>query len=695
MDQITDIDYLKIQRKYLIPLAESFIEIAEDPSSLPEFKDFIISNNSTSCNKDNVKNWRKDALNALQYAHKKLTLHHTIEPEAPSNSKRTPDEIDTAESEPLTFAQKRKKLTPTKCDISCSIPVNRVTDIKGTVPDNFLDQVELALKCNLYPEDNLDIPPTVLINGPPFCGKTKLIKSIAGTLQVNYISVTVGVINPTARSWREIFCQAKKFAPCILHIDAIECMEKQNGPVGGFRVVCLLKNELLPECVGTGVTIVGETRRLLVSLPQDLTDLFTDRFTFGMMEESCRLNLLSKYLLEGNSDASSDTKILFLCDGLTIRDVARRTPGYEAGDLIRLIRALYMELISKLGEEGDIVNHGQTGSKDGETGTGGVFAPENANNETISNKSEDCNDWGPISSEGTDQSTCDGNSALGQVTWEVLDAALNQVIPAIKNTAEFVTIPDVTWNDVGGLEKTKTQLYNQFMLLINDWERAQKLRRRSGGVLLEGPPGCGKTLIAKALSNTAGLNFLSVKGPEILNKYQGESERRIREIFERARACQPCLVFFDEIDAICPRRDGDESSGSRVSVVNQMLVELDGIDKHRQARVFVVGATNRKDMIDKAILRPGRLGLHLYVAPPKSQQDRSDVLSACTRCATAPRIEGGMDVLNRVAADSRTNNMSGADLENLLEAAKLNAQLKKRDFLIEADFRVALQELKK
>ncbi|VUZ48974.1 unnamed protein product [Hymenolepis diminuta] len=640
MDQITDIDYLKIQRKYLIPLAESFIEIAENPSSLPEFKDFIISNNSTPCNKDNVKNWRKDALNALQYAHKKLAPVDIIEPETSNILKRTCDEIDADESEPLTSARKRQKLA-SKCDISCSIPVNRVTDIKGTVPNNLLDQVALALKCNLYPEDSLDIPPTVLINGPPFCGKTKLIKSIAGTLQVNYISVTVGVINPTARSWREIFCQAKKFAPCILHIDAIECMEKQNAPIGGFRVVCLLKNELLPECVGTGVTIVGETRRLLVSLPQDLTDLFTDRFTFGMMEESCRLNLLSKYLLEGNSDASSDTKILFLGDGLTIRDVARRTPGYEAGDLIRLIRALYMELISKLGEE------------------------------------------------------CDGNSALGQVTWEVLDAALNQVIPAIKNTAEFVTIPDVTWNDVGGLEKTKTQLYNQFMLLVNDWERAQKLRRRSGGVLLEGPPGCGKTLIAKALSNTAGLNFLSVKGPEILNKYQGESERRIREIFERARACQPCLVFFDEIDAICPRRDGDESSGSRVSVVNQMLVELDGIDKHRQARVFVVGATNRKDMIDEAILRPGRLGLHLYVAPPESQQDRADVLSACTRCATAPRIEGGMDVLNRVAADSRTNTMSGADLENLLEAAKLNAQLEKRDFLIEADFRVALQELKK
>uniref|UniRef100_A0A183A4S0 AAA domain-containing protein n=1 Tax=Echinostoma caproni TaxID=27848 RepID=A0A183A4S0_9TREM len=100
--------------------------------------------------------------------------------------------------------------------------------------------------------------------------------------------------------------------------------------------------------------------------------------------------------------------------------------------------------------------------------------------------------------------------------------------------------------------------------LVDDWERAQALHRRSGGVLLEGPPGCGKTLVAKALSNQAGLNFLSVKGPEVLNKFQGESERRVREIFERARACQPCLIFFDEIDAICPRRDSDESTGEQL-----------------------------------------------------------------------------------------------------------------------------------
>ncbi|VDM16078.1 unnamed protein product [Hydatigera taeniaeformis] len=578
-------------------------------------------------------------------------------PKVPPDSKRPADDVDVMDTEPDAPIPKKMKSSPAqKLDIPCFIPTLKVDDIEKTVPSTLLKQVKLALRCHLSPLNLPEVWPTVLINGPPFCGKTTLIKAIAGTLQVNYLSVAVGLVTPTIRTWREIFNQAKTNSPCILHIDAIDCMEKHNSPVGAFRVTCLLKNELLTECIGTGIVVVGETRKLTASLPQDVTDLFTHRFTFGMMEESCRLSLLSRFLMDDVSTPNDEdvppiqeSSQLTLAKDLTIRDIAHRTPGYEAGDLVRLVLALRMELMARSEEEASRI--------------------------------DEC-------------------KSFGRVTRDVLDTALNQVTPAAKNTAEFVTIPDVTWNDVGGLEETKVHLNNQFMvrflhLLIDDWERAQALRRRSGGILLEGPPGCGKTLIAKALSNTAGLNFLSVKGPEVLNKFQGESERRIREIFERGRACQPCLIFFDEIDAICPRRDGDEASGSRVSVVNQLLVELDGIDKYRQARVFVVGATNRKDMIDEAVLRSGRLGLHLYVPPPASQRERADVLSACTREATAPRIEGGMDVLQRVAADRRTEGMSGADLENLLEMAKLKAQLAKRDFLVEADLETALNELKR
>nr|CDS28195.1 nuclear valosin containing protein [Hymenolepis microstoma] len=554
--------------------------------------------------------------------------------------KRKRAESDHAEEEINTPDSKRKKLiSHSTNDIPCSVPENRIEDIVSTVSSNLLNQIKLCFKYHLNITDLPEVWPSILVNGPPFCGKTKLIKSIAGSLGASYMLATVGVISPTARSWREVFAQAKKNSPCVLHIDCIENLEKTSGPTAAFRVVCLLKNELLPESVGSGVVIVGETRRLIASLPQDVSELFRDRFTFGMMEESCRMSLLSRYLSEqGAVSEGKQIGLLRLTEGLTLQEVAHRTPGYEAGDLLRLIRAIRMELRAE-------------------------------------GKSEE------------DQQI---------VTPKLLEASLLKVVPAVKSTAEFVTIPDVTWSDVGGLNETKRQLHNQFMLLIDDWERAQALRRRAGGVLLEGPPGCGKTLIAKALSNTAGLNFLSVKGPEILNKFQGESERRIREIFERGRACQPCLIFFDEIDAICPRRDGDESSsGSRVSVVNQLLVELDGIDKHRQSRVFVVGATNRKDMIDEAILRPGRLGLHILISPPATPQERVEVLSACTRGATDPLVDGGLEVFQRIAADPRTNQMSGADLENLLEMAKLRAQLARRDFLTEDDLTASLNELKK
>nr|CAH8830548.1 unnamed protein product [Trichobilharzia regenti] len=134
---------------------------------------------------------------------------------------------------------------------------------------------------------------------------------------------------------------------------------------------------------------------------------------------------------------------------------------------------------------------------------------------------------------------------------------------------------------------------------------------------------------------------------------------------------------------------------SRVSLVNQLLVELDGIDKHRSGRVFVVGATNRKDMIDPAILRPGRLGLHLMISPPSNFRERLSVLSACTRSATTPRIENGMLTLELIANDSRTEKMSGADLENLLELAKQKAQIARQDFVSQANLLDALSELHK
>lgn len=151
----------------------------------------------------------------------------------------------------------------------------------------------------------------------------------------------------------------------------------------------------------------------------------------------------------------------------------------------------------------------------------------------------------------------------------IVDAALAAVVPLARQKPGFVTVPDVTWQDVGALEEAKQEM-DRFLTLVRQPELAEQLCREAESLLLVGPPGCGKTMLAKAVSNEAGLNFISVKGPELLNKYQGESERHVREVFERARACPPCLIFFDELDALCARRGSDSGDG-RSSVVLQLL----------------------------------------------------------------------------------------------------------------------------
>ena len=186
------------------------------------------------------------------------------------------------------------------------------------------------------------------------------------------------------------------------------------------------------------------------------------------------------------------------------------------------------------------------------------------------------------------------------------------------------------------------------------------------GVLLYGPPGCGKTLLAKAIANEAGASFISVKGPELLNKYVGESEKAVRMLFARGRASAPCIVFFDELDALVPKRGGDSTSQATERLVNQMLTEMDGLDEKKQ--VFVVAATNRPDIIDPAILRPGRLDKLLY-CPLPTAEGRADILAAAAR-----KMPLAADVaLPAIAADARCRGFSGADLASLAREAAVGA----------------------
>ena len=197
------------------------------------------------------------------------------------------------------------------------------------------------------------------------------------------------------------------------------------------------------------------------------------------------------------------------------------------------------------------------------------------------------------------------------------EGAVAKVQPSVRREG-FTTTPDVSWDDVGSLSDIREELAFAITKPIAQPELFEAMGLRGAtGVLLFGPPGCGKTLVAKAAANESGANFISIKGPELLNKYVGESERAVRQVFSRARAASPCVLFFDEMDALAPRRGADSANASAERVVNQLLTEMDGMEGREG--VYIVAATNRPDMIDPALLRPGRLDKILYVPLPPPQ----------------------------------------------------------------------------
>ncbi|XP_026461530.1 nuclear valosin-containing protein-like isoform X2 [Ctenocephalides felis] len=256
------------------------------------------------------------------------------------------------------------------------------------------------------------------------------------------------------------------------------------------------------------------------------------------------------------------------------------------------------------------------------------------------------------------------------ITMQDFRKALKTVQPSAKREG-FITVPNVTWDEVGSLKDIRQELQLAILAPIKYPERLQVLGLTApSGVLLCGPPGCGKTLIAKAIANEAGINFISVKGPELLNMYVGESERAVRQCFTRARNSAPCVIFFDEFDALCPRRSGSSLNGGVSSrVVNQLLTEMDGIEG--RAGVFLMAATNRPDILDPAALRPGRLDKVLYVGLPTAE-DRLEILKAITKNGTKPKMHSDVN-LQTIANSDQCNGYTGADLAGLVRQASMQA----------------------
>lgn len=499
----------------------------------------------------------------------------------------------------------------------------------------------------------------VLLHGPPGCGKTMLANALAAELGVAYIAVSApslvaGMSGESEKKIRELYEEAKQLAPCLIFIDEIDAImgKRENAQremekrIVAQMLTCM--DDLSYEKMGgkAVVTLAATNRPDSIDPALRRAGRFNREISLGIPNETAREAILHKLLQKCK-----------VADDLDYKKLARATPGFVGADLDDVVSVAKNDVARKMMDD---MTRSAPPSTDMEIDSDAQAQAQTPQaSETIR--------WHRRIAAGPNSGPAPGPANYA-ITMELMTGAIKKVQPASKREG-FTTIPDTTWAHIGALRDVREQLMLSIVEPIQHPERFAELGLEApSGVLLWGPPGCGKTLLAKAVANESKANFISVKGPELLNKYVGESERSVRQVFGRARASAPCVLFFDELDALVPRRDGAATSDAGARVVNQLLTELDGVGT--RDGVYVVGATNRPDMIDPAILRPGRLGTNILVDLPDAD-GRADILRARMRRLLPRYAADPVDaaVLDRVARDPRCHGYSGADLDNLHVAA--------------------------
>ena len=562
-------------------------------------------------------------------------------------------------------AAKKRKTASIAVDKSPPTHVS-LADLGGV--DNVIQQFEDLLvlpmtKPDIYTSSKVQPPRGVLIHGPPGCGKTMIANAFAAELGVSFIpisapSIVSGMSGESEKALRDHFEEARKAAPCLIFIDEIDAITPKRESAQRemekrivAQLLTCMDDLALEKTDGKPVIVLAATNR------PDSLDAALRRG--GRFDKEINMSVPSEPTRE--SILRALTRHINLADSVDFALLAKRTPGFVGADLNDLVSTAgaaaikrYLEVLKSNSESANMeidLSHSEVKT-----------TPSRTSNTTISPVVLSLRRLIKYAKEVPASSTAGSEPPTIQITSADFLASLPRIQPSALREG-FATIPTTTFADIGALSQHRSELLSTIILPIQNPQLYRSIGISSpSGLLLWGPPGCGKTLLAKAVANESKANFISVKGPELLNKYVGESERAVRQVFNRARSSVPVVIFFDELDALVPRRDGAMSEASS-RVVNTLLTELDGVGDAREG-IYVLAATNRPDMIDPAMLRPGRLDTPLFVGLP-GPEERVAILETLCR-----KLPAGFVFTGEIAAVARLcDGLSGADLDSLLRRA--------------------------